>query len=310
MAKSNNWQYLHPGDIIDVVAPSSWGSREDMKAGIQFLESLGLIVRVPKKLITPDFVYANEAKVVLKSLKKAFYNSDSKAIWCLRGGSGTFRLIPEMQSWKKPKKTKLFVGISDITLLHLFLNEKWDWPTLHAPMINMLAPRRSSKKERDDLKKVIFGQSNVNVFNKLIPMNNSAKKPKSIKAKMVGGNLCLVESTLGTKYSVNFKDKFVFLEDIDERGYALERSLAHLENANSFNKVKGVIFGDFVGGAERDGRDYTLKALKRFAERSPFPVLRGVESGHGSLVRSLPLNTMCELFTGSRGTLVCQTGGR
>ena len=134
-------------------------------------------------------------------------------------------------------------------------------------------------------------------------------RASQINAKIMGGNLCLVESTLGTKYAPDLRNKILFLEDIDERGYALERALEHLRHANAFKGIKAVLFGDFVGGIERDGKDLTLKALKRFAESSDFPVLRGVESGHGALVRSLPLNTRCELYTGKRGTLICETGG-
>lgn len=303
------WKYLKPGDIIDVIAPSSFCSRENLKAGVSYLENLGLEVRVPKDLVRPDFVYANNTKKTLDHIKKAFYNSESSAVWCLRGGSGGFRLMHEMYKWKKPKKHKIFVGISDTTFLHMFLNQKWNWPTLHAPMISMLGPKKSSRAERKDLEKVIFGKTDTVVFNRLTAMNKAALKSKSIKSDIVGGNLCIVESTVGTFYAPKFKDKIVFLEDIDERGYALERSLEHLRTAGVFKGVKAVILGDFVGGEERNGKDFTLTALKRFAENSPFPVVRGVKSGHGALVRTLPFHTPAELFLGKKSTLVVKTGG-
>lgn len=304
-----HWKYLSPGDIVDVIAPSSYTSRKNLKAGVDYLKSLGLVVRMPKDLVKPDFVYANTTKKTLQHMKKAFYAKDSKAVWCLRGGSGGFRLMKELSKWKRPKHQKIFLGISDTTFLHMFLNQKWGWATLHAPMVSMLGPKKTSRAEKKDLEKVILGKSNKAVFNKLTPMNRAALKTKKISSEVVGGNLCIVESTVGTFYAPKFKNKIVFLEDIDERGYALERSLEHLRIAGVFNGIKAVVFGDFVGGEERDGKDFTMIALKRFAENSPFPVVRGVKSGHGALVRTLPFNTHAELFLGKKATLVVDTGG-
>lgn len=303
------WKYLAPGDIVDVVAPSSFTSRENFKAGVAYLESLGLIVRFPKDLVRPDFVYANTTKKSLEHMKKAFYNKESKAVWCLRGGSGGFRFMKELAKWKKPTHKKIFIGISDTTFIHMFLNQNWKWPTLHAPMVSMLGPKKTSRAERKDLERVIFGKSNKAVFNRLTPMNKAAMKNKKIVSEIIGGNLCIVESTVGTSYKPQFKGKIVFLEDIDERGYALERSLEHLRSAGVFDGVKAVVFGDFVGGEERDGKNFTMTALKRFAENSKFPVVRGVKSGHGALVRTLPFNTHTELFLGKKATLVVDTGG-
>lgn len=307
--RMKKWKYLKPGDIVDVIAPSSFTSKKNIKAGKEYLESFGLIVRIPKDLVKPDFVYANNTKKTLEHMKKAFYNKESKAVWCLRGGSGGFRLMKELSKWKKPKHKKIFVGISDTTFVHMFLNQKWNWQTLHAPMLSMLGPKKTSKVEKKDLEKIIFGKTNKAVFNKLVPMNKAALKNKKIAAEMVGGNLCIVESTVGTDYKPQFKNKIVFLEDIDERGYALERSLEHLRNAGVFKNIKAVVFGDFVGGEEKDGKDFTMIALKRFAENSPFPVVRGVKSGHGELVRALPFNTHAELFLGKKATLVVDSGG-
>ena len=305
-----HWKYLSPGDIVDVIAPSSYTSKKNVKAGVDYLKSLGLVVRLPKDLVRPDFVYANNTKKTLEHIKKAFYNKDSKAVWCLRGGSGGFRLMKELSKWKRPKHNKIFIGISDTTFIHMFLNQKWGWKTLHAPMVSMLGPKKTSRAEKKDLERVILGKSNKAIFNQLTPMNKAALKSKKISGEVVGGNLCIVESTVGTFYAPKFKNKIVFLEDIDERGYALERSLEHLRIAGVFNGIKAVVFGDFVGGEERDGKDFTMIALKRFAENSNFPVIRGVKSGHGALVRTLPFNTHAELFLGKKATLVVDTGGK
>jgi muramoyltetrapeptide carboxypeptidase len=306
------WKYLKEGDIVDVIAPSSFCAKKEAQEGVRYLQSLGLQVRYPKDLVRPDFVYANSYENTIKQMKTAFYAKDSSAIWALRGGSGGFRFMEEMLKWKKPSKTKVFVGISDTTFVHLFLNQKWKWPSLHGPMISMLGARKKGAnevKERRDLEKVIFGRTEEVVFSGLHPMNIAAKKKKNIHGLLSGGNLCIVESTLGTRYEPKFNGQIVFLEDIDERGYAIERSLEHMRNAGTFNGVRAVVFGDFVGGRESNGRDLTVKALSRFAMNSNFPVLKGLKSGHGSLVRALPLNTKSTLILSSSSKLICKTGG-
>jgi len=306
------WKYLKEGDIVDIIAPSSFCSKKEAKEGVRYLQSLGLQVRLPKDLVRPDFVYANSYENTLRQMKYAFYAKDSSAIWALRGGSGGFRFMEELKSWKKPSKVKVFVGISDTTFIHLFLNQHWSWPSLHAPMISMLGRRKKGAnevKERRDIENVIFGKKEEVVFSGLIPMNEAAKKYRNIHGLVGGGNLCIVESTTGTKYSPSFEGKIVFLEDIDERGYAIERSIEHLRNAGIFKGVRAVIFGDFVGGQERNGSDLTIPALKRFAQRSSFPVLRGVPSGHGPVVRALPFQTKSTLVLSHSPQLICHTGG-
>jgi muramoyltetrapeptide carboxypeptidase len=304
------WTYLKPGDVVDVIAPSSYCSKAEIRSGLTYLKSLGLQVRYPAGLVKPDFVYANTVQKTLEYIRWAIYNKESKAIWSLRGGSGTFRLMTDLYKWKKPSHVKLFVGISDITLLHVFLNQKWNWPTLHGPMISMLGRSKAHTLEKKSLESVILGHKDEVEFGGLIPLNEKAKKSFSINAPMLGGNLCLVESSLGTPYEVSFRGAIAFLEDIDERGYALERTFYHLENSKALLGARAVVFGDFVGGNERDGSNLTHIALKRMASRLNIPVFKGLPSGHGVIVKSVPLNTPCRLTGGYRGKLICKTGGK
>lgn len=266
-------------------------------------------MRTPKNIFHPDFIYANSMSETLEHLKTAFYSPDSKAIWCARGGAGAFRFLSQLKKWRVPQKTKLFIGLSDITTLHIFLNQKWNWPTLHGPMIAMLVPSKTSRTERADLERVIFGDTTEQVFNNLTPMNRYAFEKSKIKGPILGGNLCLIQNNLGTPWQATARDRIVFFEDIDERGYEVERMLMHLENARFFKNVSAVVIGEFIGGKEKDGRDLVKVALKRFADRMKVPVVKGVKSGHGPFVRTLPLNTPATLITGKRSQLIVETGG-
>lgn len=304
----NKWQILQPGDIVDVIAPSSWCSRQEFKQGMEYLASLDLQLRTPKNIFKPDFIYANSIEETLEHLRQAFYSPDSKAIWCARGGAGTFRFLSHLRKWKVPKKTKMFIGLSDITTFHLFLNQQWNWPTLHGPMISMLGYKKSSSTERRDLERVIFGDVTTQVFSKLKPMNRFANQKKVLKGPLLGGNLCLFQNAMGTPWEPSGRGKILFFEDIDERGYEVERMLMHLENVGIFKNVQAVVLGEFIGGAEKTGKNLVHVALQRFANRMKFPVLKGIKSGHGPLVRTLPLNTPAQLETGREGILIVHTG--
>jgi len=305
------WESLKQGDIIDIIAPASHTPAERLKEGMDWLNSLGLITRVNPRIVSPDLFFSAPIEEQLHQLKSALY-SDSKAIWCLRGGYGSMRLIPHMLKWRPPKKPKLFIGFSDITSLHLYFNQTWGWPTLHGRTVSQLSHKLKSP-DRAELVKIIFGKMTEKTFKKLTPLNESAlKNDQIIKGKMIGGNLRILQSSLGTKWQLEAKNKILFIEDVAERGYSVDRMLEQLHQARIIDKgPKALIIGDFTEGKERDGKDLTLDALARFAARVKYPVLKGLPCGHGAVHNhAIAFNTNCELITGKRSSLTCDFGSR
>lgn len=306
-----HWFYLKPHDIVDVIAPASTCPEDKMLAGLEWLRSIGLIPRVQPDICKTDIFFASTLENQIEHLKEAIY-SDSKAIWCLRGGYGSMRLIPFLQKLKPPKHPKLFIGFSDITALHLFFNKVWDWPTLHGRTISQLSVGRKTHDIKE-LKKIIFGEiEQQKEFKKLIPLNRPAQDEKEIKGKIIGGNLRLLQSSLGTSWEINPKGKILFIEDVAERGYSVDRMLEQLHQAKLLHQgVKALLVGDFTEGKEKTGKDLTRTALIRFAERIPYPVIGGLPCGHGPKYNyTLPFNTLCTLKTGKNPTLKCDFGGR
>ena len=118
--KNKSWSYLRPNDIVDIIAPASHSPADKLQRGLDWIRSVGLIPHVPEDLIKTDLFFAAPLELQLDQLKRALY-SDSKAIWCLRGGYGSMRLVPHLAKLKPPKKPKLFIGFSDITSLICFL---------------------------------------------------------------------------------------------------------------------------------------------------------------------------------------------
>ncbi len=304
------WDYLNLGDTIDIIAPASHAPHDKLVKGSEWLQSLGFHTRMQKGMIAPDAFFAAPLEVQFEQLKNALY-SDSKAIWCLRGGYGSMRLIPELKKLKVPKKPKLFVGFSDVTSLHLFFNQVWKWPTLHGRTISQLNLELGNTPDRKELKDLLFGDIDEVYFKNLKPLNSAAEKNQQIKGKVVGGNLRMLQSSLGTAIELNTKGKILFVEDVGERGYSIDRMLEQMHQAGILNKgLRALIFGDFTEGLEKDGKNLTVTAMKRFAQRVDYPVLMGMKAGHGSKFNySVPFLTESKLSLGKKAELIIQTGG-
>lgn len=308
-SKSFGWLPLEKGDTVDLVAPGFACKPEEVAGATEFLKSWGLVPRVPKKLFGRDVLCSNQDEVRLSHLREALLAPDSKAVWCLRGGYGSIRLLPELEKIKAPKgPAKLFIGLSDITSLHLFLNQSWGWPTVHGPLMDRFGRGAVLPKYVREMKKYVFGEMQSIEFAGLKPLNAAARKSGKIHAEVTGGNLITLQSSLATPWQWQTRGRILFFEDIGERGYKVDRVLEHFEQAGLFEGIKGIVFGDFTGGAEADGRTLLPAVLKRFAEANAFPVFSGLKSGHDVIQRPLPFATHSVLELGERGVLTCQTG--
>lgn len=285
---------MKTGDIIDVIAPASPCPVDNLDEGVRWIMENGFTARVPPGIIKGDVFFAAPLMDQLAMMKEAVY-SDSKMLWSLRGGYGSMRLIPFMKKWKKPKQKKIFMGFSDVTALHLFFGQEWGWTTLHGRNVSAMSLSKKSR-DRNEVMPILTGKKDELTFRGLVPLNQHAKKAGAISGKVTGGNLKLLQSSIGTSWELEARGKIVFMEDVGERGYAIDRMFEQLRQADVIQKgLKAVVFGDFTEGAEKDGRDLSGVALKRFAETAPYPVYKGMKSGHGDVNFTLPLHTKAEI---------------
>jgi muramoyltetrapeptide carboxypeptidase len=294
------WKKLSSGDLIHVVAPASEAKPEILQKAVDELKSRGFAVHVPENIFSSHYFHANTDEVRFALLKEALY-SDAKVIWSVRGGYGANRLLPLLARLKKPKAAKLFVGISDVTSLHVFLNQKWGWPTLHASLLDRIGDGRLPRPLVEETFQILQGQKKQVEFTLLQPLNDKAKSSRGLKGSLIGGNLMTMQSLIGTAAKPVCKGKLLFLEELDERGYRVDRMLEHLRQAGVLKGVKGVLFGHIIGGNE-PGKNESLASLavQRFATvNGGIPMWKGIESGHDVNIRPLPLGTMAELKNGS-----------
>ncbi len=308
--KNKKWSILKPGDIVDIVAPGYPSPLDQVADGISYLQNWGLKARAPKDMIQKHFLHANVDEKRFAFLKVAIESPDSKVIWCSRGGYGSNRLLPLLTKMKVPKTQKILIGLSDITSLHHFFAQEWGWSTLHACVLDRLGRHALPPELEKELHGILFGDVTEVSFKNLKPLNAKAREVKKIKSKVVGGNLTVLQSSMGTPFEIDADDALLFVEDIGERGYRIDRMLEQFRQAGTFKKCDGLLIGDFIGGEEpATGRDNFKKVFIRWAQDLDIPVWSGIPSGHAHIQRALPLNTPCVLVNdGKKFILNIETG--
>lgn len=300
---------LEPGDTIDLVAPGFRCKEEEFEAALAFIRNWGFKPRYRKPMFSRDLLSSAPDERRFDDLRRALFALDSKAVWCVRGGYGSIRLVPRLLRIKTPpRQPKIFVGLSDITTLHLFLNQVWKWPTIHGPMADRLGRDTTPASHVRELKAIVMGRQSEILFPRLRPMNAAARKTGMIRAPITGGNMAVLASSIGTPIQYAPKGQIVLLEDIGERGYRVDRMFEHFRQVGVWKGVRAVVFGEFVGSREPDGTDKVPAVMRRFAEEVPFPVFKGVVTGHGPIQRPVPFGTTARLSLGERGELIVPTG--
>lgn len=288
---------LQRGDRVGLVATGATFNREKFKNSIKALKKMGLVPVYGANLFSRDFIFAGTIAQRTKSLRTLLNRKDIKAIWCVRGGSGSYAVAEEMAKDKKPKHPKMIIGMSDVTALHLLFIQKWKWPVLHGPLFDRIGIAKAPTLEKTVLKKTLFDEK----FRlKITSGLKSLGKSGAATGELVGGNLVILASSLGSSWEVDTRGKILFLEEIGERAYRLDRFLTQLKSAGKFDYLKGIVIGHFTECNEPDGRELWKTVLKRHFGKSKIPILMGVHSGHGDMRLTLPMGVKVRIKTGSK----------
>jgi muramoyltetrapeptide carboxypeptidase len=277
--KTKKYQPLKKGDVVEVIAPAYGIKPQEVEKIKAYIESLGLVARIPDDLLAGDIIKSASLEIRFKHLKNALLAKDSKAIWCIKGGSGSPELIPLLAKLKKPDHQKLFIAFSDITSIHFFLNQNWGWQTVHGPILWQIIRNRIDTASIKQIENILFGKKYINEF-KLTKLSKIIEN-KQIKADaIIGGNLKLVQCSIGTIWQIKAKNKILLFEDINEKPYQLDRILTHIVQAKLFNGASAIIFGDFEGGEIEMDMPLINQVLKNFADKVNIPVFKTTGIGH------------------------------
>ncbi len=275
---------LKKGDKIAVISPAGAVDATQLEKGIEMIKSRGFEPVPGEHLYTKfsnGYNYAGTEKERTKDINWALNDPEIKAIWASRGGYGCQHLVQHLKLKGFTENPKWYIGYSDNTVIQSYLLKK-GFVSIHGQTIKTSS--FGVTEESYDLIFDILKGKKPKYSLKSHPLN----KKGNIQGELVGGNLALIYALLGTKYSFDFKDKILFIEDIGENFYALDRMIMSLELAGVFNKIKGLIVGGMTNmGDEKENKSYeesfdefVYKLISDRISKYNFPVVFAFPNGH------------------------------
>lgn len=277
--------FLQTGDLIGVCAPARKVSREEMKDGIHWLESKGFKVKESQHLYGQNNQLSGTDEVRASDLQSLINDPAVKAIIFARGGYGCVRIIDRIDFSPLEKHPKWLVGFSDMTVIHSHVNAHLGSCTLHAPMMINLLQEKRNEEAANTIIEFLTGKSIRYSEKKL----NSLNRNGVCEGELVGGNLSLLYALAGTPSDISTNGKILFIEDLDEYLYHIDRMMMQLKRSGKLKNLKGLI----VGGMS-DMRDNPIPFGKSAIEiisdavaEYNYPVCYDFPSGH--LDRNLAL---------------------
>lgn len=289
---------LKKGATIGIIAPASpLAQPEYLKRGVEFWHSRGYRVRTGRHISKTAGYLAGSDAERLADLHCMFRDPEIAAIFCLRGGYGSFRLLAGLDYDLVFSHPKILVGYSDITALHLAFNKITGLVTFHGPMIY---PELGGPVTDPYTEKALFRTLAATAPPGTIPMAPELPAPVSIipgqaEGTVTGGNLSLVTATLGTPVEIDTRGKILFLEEVDEAPYRLDRMLTQLQLAGKLEEAAGIVFGHCT---RCDDTRRGLTALEVITTRlKPLgrPCFYGLPAGHVQPQATLPLGVRARL---------------
>lgn len=299
---------LKKGDIVDLIAPSSGFSIDEYNSCLKIVENWGLVPRILayEKLVDASYGFvSNDVQKRFENLNDALHNKDSKAIWCIAGGYGSYHLLQMLDKLPAPIIQKMFIGFSDNSSLLNYLVNKWNWNCIYGTTLLQIVKNQVNEEAVINLQRAIFDNKYEEI--KLTALNETAKKTGQIVGKIIGGCLSLVQTALGTPQSLNVTGKIVLLEDDKfETNGRIDRILNHMLRADFFKDSVGVILGSFLEEDFVKNEQFFLKAiepLKNELDKKNIPLLRGDNIGHCKNMVTVPFGEFVNIKTGESTVL-------
>jgi muramoyltetrapeptide carboxypeptidase len=279
---------LRRGDVIGIVAPGGAVDERRLAEGIRIIEEAGFGVRVGAAVMRRHGYLAGDDAARAADVCAMFGDPEVKGIIAARGGYGSGRLLPRIDPSLAALHPKIFVGHSDLTVLLNHFVERAQLVTFHGPMV---AGFGRQPEGTSILLRMLSGER--------VGWHAAATEliqPGTAEGLLVGGCLSMLVALLGTPYAIPTRGRILFLEDVNEKPYRIDRMLTQLRHAGAFDEVAGLIFGEMEGCVAGEQEEVTVRDVVReaFATAS-FPVAFGLASGHGQGRVTLPLGVRVRL---------------
>lgn len=229
--------FLKEGDTVGIVAPARKIKQKEIKLGIDAIKSWGLNVILGKNLYGNNHQFSGTDKERAADIQEMIDHPKVRAIFCARGGYGSVRILPLINFDSLLNNPCWLIGFSDVTAFHNHLNNL-KIVSLHAPMLSNFSSTKLSENSQKMLKDMLFGRTCIHEF-AANPLNITGEAT----GQLVGGNLSVLYSLAGTKYDLNPEGKILFIEDLDEYLYHIDRMIMNFATSGKLNQIKGLIVG-------------------------------------------------------------------
>lgn len=286
---------LRPGDLVRVIAPASPFDRGRFDKGVHVLEELGYRVAWRPDVFATEGYLAGDDERRAQELAGAFADPEARAIVCARGGYGTPRILPRIDFAALVKHPKVFVGFSDVTALLLAFHRA-GMVTFHGPMATgrMAVGSGLTREEVGSFVRTVSGAEPAGVVGE-----GRVLVPGAAEGPLVGGNLALVAALLGTPWAPLTEGAILFLEEVGEKPYRIDRMLTQLELAGALERIAGLCFGRFSGCENpADPAQRVDDLLAATARRLGKPALACLPFGHDGENRTLPVGVRARIAGG------------
>ncbi len=276
-------QFLKVGDTVAIVCTARKFFPEDAKPAIDLLESWGLKVKLGNTIGLNNCQLGGTDNERVADFQAQLDDENVKAIWCARGGYGTVRIIDSIDFTKFKKHPKWIMGFSDVTVLHSQLNIE-RVASLHSIM--PFTVPNAPEEVKETLRKALFGETiSYSIPSKSYDVKGTAS------GELVGGNISILYSLLGSKSAIDTKDKILFIEDLDEYLYHIDRMMYNLKRNGYFENVKGIIVGSMTDMHDNEipfGQN-EVQIITEIAKENRIPIAFQFPAGHQSDNRTLIL---------------------
>lgn len=290
--------YLKKGDTIALVCTARKFTPEEAQPAIELLESWGLKVKLGKTIGLDNFQLGGSDSERANDFQAMLDEDSIQGIWCARGGYGTVRIIDKINFSNFIKKPKWIMGFSDVTVLHSHIHNL-GVATLHSIMPFSVPKAEETAKE--SMRKTLFGEN----ISYEIPSSSYNKKGKA-NGVLVGGNLSILYSLLGSESSINTENKILYIEDLDEYLYHVDRMMMNLKRNGYFDKVRGLIVGGMTDMHDNQipfGRNAS-EIILDITQEFDIPICFDFPAGHLSDNRALILGEEIEFEVTESSTQV------
>ena len=287
------------GDTLGFIAPSGAVRTEGaIERAVKETERMGFKVKLGESAGQKYGYLSGSDEVRARDINNMFADDEVDAIVCLRGGYGAMRILDQLDYELIARHPKIFMGFSDITALHIALLNRCDLATFHGPMAAAnWAGSPLDDFSRESMYRALMSTEPVGELRNPEGYLRQTVNPGQAEGLLVGGNLMLIASSLGTPWEIDTKGRIIFIEEVGERTYCVDRMLTQLRLAGKFEDCAGVVFGDFADcPVEYPEFGLTLEEIIRdVVAPSGKPIFTGLRCGHCTPKLTLPFGVKCRM---------------